>query len=1025
MRRARRGPATLDGPIAVRAYVAGFTPLRRSRSKRIRAGTSRRYDLAPPGLVLVLDAETRTGAGQALTFGSYRVYRRGSLVQEGLFHADDLPVEDVETLQRYVVDHPSDTDGHLRLMSRSEFVEAVLWKVGYEARARIVGFNLPFDLSRLSVGWSEARGTAAGGFSLRLWEWTDPDGLRRQEPWRPRVTIKALGSKRQFIGFTTPGKIDDENRDGRSGYRGRFLDLHTLAYVLTDRSMSLAGAATDFGLSVSKDVAERYGVVDEAHVDYNRQDVRVTHALYLALIEEWDRHPIELAPEQAFSPAAIGKAYLRVLGVTPPRERAGAVDDAVLGYFMTAYYGGRTECRIRGVELPVRYVDFASMYPTVFVLQKLWRFVICHQFATVDATYKARRLLRSASRERLHDPALWPRLAAIVCRVHPQGQLLPTRARYGFDETRKQGDPTWTIGLNHLSTESDLWFTLADLVAAKILGDGAPEVLEAVEVRPVGLARGLRTVRLRGQVEVRPRLRDLFRTVIEARGKVKADRSLPDHERSRLERFLKVLANATSYGVFAEFRQLDQAGTVDAHGLYPLHASVSAAEEPGEFCFPPLAASITGAGRLLLALAQADFEAAEGSYVACDTDSLLVVSSREGGLVACPGGPHRLPDGRRAVRALSWDEVDAVRESIDRLNPYARDAVPSLLKVERENEPEDDGSSDGTVRTPIHDPSEPVSGELYGIATSSKRYVLFNRSGTVLSVRKASEHGLGLFRSPMERDPGWKHRWARWVDTVWRRTIAEVRGEDAGPYPGWFTRPAVSETSVSTPNVAAPFARWNAGRPYREQVKPFGFLLVGHADPLARSVPDTRPVTPVAPYTSDPGEYLGRPWVDRRDGSPLCVTTDERPSRGSIRLRTYGDVVREYRIHPESKSGHPDGRRGNRGSIGLLPRLQVRATSVRHIGKESNRLEEAEVGLDILADEGFTEFDDAAAEWTLITDRLRSVRIATLQRLTGIPERTLRSNVLEGHQPRDGARSLLVGVAEQLRSGLLVPDRPA
>ena len=46
--------------------------------------------------------------------------------------------------------------------------------------------------------------------------------------------------------------------------------------------------------------------------------------------------------------------------------------DEVLGYSMTAYYGGRTECRIRGVELPVRYVDFASMYPTVFVLLDLW-----------------------------------------------------------------------------------------------------------------------------------------------------------------------------------------------------------------------------------------------------------------------------------------------------------------------------------------------------------------------------------------------------------------------------------------------------------------------------------------------------------------------------------------------------------------------------------------------------------------------------------------------------------------------------
>ena len=90
------------------------------------------------------------------------------------------------------------------------------------------------------------------------------------------------------------------------------------------------------------------------------------------------------------------------------------------------------------------------------------------------------------------------------------------------------------------------------------------------------------------------------------------------------------------YGVFAEFRQLPGPATVEGFGLYPFTARVTSPEEPGEFCFPPLAATITGAGRLLLALAQADVEAGGGCYVACDTDSLVIVSTRVGGLVACP-----------------------------------------------------------------------------------------------------------------------------------------------------------------------------------------------------------------------------------------------------------------------------------------------------------------------------------------------------------------------------------------------------
>ena len=94
-----------------------------------------------------------------------------------------------------------------------------------------------------------ARGQAKGGFSLQAWEWTDSSGQSRKHLWRPNITVKALGSKRQLIAFTTPLKLDPENRVGRYGYRGRFLDLKTAAYTLTDRSYSLQGACEAFGVA--------------------------------------------------------------------------------------------------------------------------------------------------------------------------------------------------------------------------------------------------------------------------------------------------------------------------------------------------------------------------------------------------------------------------------------------------------------------------------------------------------------------------------------------------------------------------------------------------------------------------------------------------------------------------------------------------------------------------------------------------------------------------------------------------------
>ena len=701
----RRREAVLETEIAVRAYVPRTRP------------HHDREALPEPDLILVLDTETQTDAGQALLFGSYRVYEAsGRVRQEGLFHADDLDPARLAVLRAYVDDHAADGGGRLRLRSRRGFLREVFWPIAYKARALVVGFNLPFDLSRLAYGWRRARN---GGFTLQLFESVDAAGRVWPDQFRPEVTVKSLGSKRNFIGFTTPARLDPELRGGGRAYRGRFLDLHTLAYTFTDRSLSLDAAAAEFGLPAGKAEVAEHGVLTPDYVDYNRQDVRLTWELYRALVAEWRRHPIELAPEQAFSPAAISKAYLRAAGVTPPAERSDVPVER-LGRAMVAYYGGRSECRIRHVALPVRYVDFASMYPTTFALLRLWSWVIADRLTSRDATDEARALLDRLDREALLDPAAWPALAGVFCRVRPAGELLPVRARYaaGPADTAgagvAPGAQAWTIGLNHLEADVDLWYTLADLLVAKVLEGRAPEVLEAFRVVPVRVLKGLRPIRLRGTIVVDPRSDDLFRLATEERARVRSDPSRTPAERERLGQFLKTLANGGAYGIFAEVRQLDPVPggkAVTAAGLWPLEARVATPEEPGAFSFPPLAASITGAARLLLAIAQAGVEARGGTYIACDTDSLLVVASEAGGLVACPGGIERLADGTPAVRALSWVEVDAVLVELDRLNPYARGTVVSLVKLEPEN-----FATDGT--TPV---------ELWCVAGSAKRYVLYNR----------------------------------------------------------------------------------------------------------------------------------------------------------------------------------------------------------------------------------------------------------------------------------------------------------
>ncbi len=76
-------------------------------------------------------------------------------------------------------------------------------------------------------------------------------------------------------------------------------------------------------------------------------------------------------------------------------------------------------------------------------------------------------------------------------------------------------------------------------------------------------------------------------------------------EKSRTDKALKVTANATSYGIYAEMNPIETDEKVDVicHGIdpKPFNCSVSHPDIPGEYCFSPFAALITGAARLMLA----------------------------------------------------------------------------------------------------------------------------------------------------------------------------------------------------------------------------------------------------------------------------------------------------------------------------------------------------------------------------------------------------------------------------------------
>lgn len=84
-------------------------------------------------------------------------------------------------------------------------------------------------------------------------------------------------------------------------------------------------------------------------------------------------------------------------------------------------------------------------------------------------------------------------------------------------------------------------------------------------------------------------------------------------------------------------------------------------EQPAEFYCPVIASLVTGGSHLLCAMLERSVRDIGGHIAAMDTDSAMIVSTKDGRLIPCAGGPHKLDNyelgaGNAAIRALSRAE---------------------------------------------------------------------------------------------------------------------------------------------------------------------------------------------------------------------------------------------------------------------------------------------------------------------------------------------------------------------------------
>ena len=264
--------------------------------------------------------------------------------------------------------------------------------------------------------------------------------------------------------------------------------------------------------------------------------------------------------------------------------------------------------------------------------------------------------------------------------------------------------------------------------------------------------KGLKPIDIAGQT-INPATDDFYQRLIIHRNAIKAKletASAPDKPALKSdEQAIKILANATSYGIFVELNVGEYVKTERMVGYggrpNPSRFKSQTSERPGAYFHPLLATLITGAARLMLALAEHQVVEQGLDWVFCDTDSLAIGNTRD------------LPPEEFVATALR------VREWFKDLNPYGEDNP--ILQLEKVNFPPDKRDDLRALDPP------------FCLTISAKRYVLFNRQNGSVVVRKASGHGLGHLMAPYDELPAARRERIErvgvplWQEDLWKEII--------------------------------------------------------------------------------------------------------------------------------------------------------------------------------------------------------------------------------------------------------------
>ncbi|MHC1754516.1 MAG: DNA polymerase [Methanosarcina sp.] len=760
--------------------------------------------------VLVFDTETTIDQYQNFKIGYFQIYQDGVIQHEGLFHDPTILNErENKILETYSRKH------NVSLYSLAEFIDTVFYPEVFELKTLCNGYNLAFDISRIAKRTGDSRGRNRGGFTLTL----------SDDPFKPPVIIRKLGDSNSFK-FTTT-----KQNKGDSYFSGYFLDTQRLAEVLLQSNhISLEKAGEKLNTPVQKMKGVEHGKVTEKYIDYLIKDVETTQAVYEKLVKELDVYQIHIPITKIFSAASIGKHALSQIGVKPFQEKNPDFPDSVIGNMMTSYFGGRTECKIRKEPTKVTVLDFTSMYPTVTMEMNLWKYIIAESLEIQDITEETRRFLSKLKLSDLQKQETWKKLVVMV-KIQPDNDTLPVRMDY------KGNNTGFNVGINYLSSNSEMWYSLPDVIGSYLLTGKVPKIKEAVKFIPKGVQKGLRKSRILG-VDIDPSKDNIVQVLVEERQKIKerskkTDKNVPEfqHLSSRAQA-IKILVNALSYGIFIELNPEDKKSEFQVYGLDNFVTKENRFEKSGKYFHPLLAVMITSGARLFLTMAEARLKELGAIHTYMDTDSVFVPP----------------------------DKAQELTEFFQPLNPYNMD-IP-LLKPEKKDL------------------------WFYGIA--SKRYALYYyENGKIRFMedeRSYKLHGLGHLTNPFPNSV------EDWQAEIWQDILKLHYGliterDIEEKYSNFY---AISQLTVSTSNVLNRFNKMNEGKPWIDQIKPFNFFLVG----FQVIEENDKAVKPLVPFTKDYQKIVYEPFIDYESGEV---------KKGTQYFKPLSRTILQYVDHMENK----------------------------------------------------------------------------------------------------------------------------